>query len=68
MNKALAVQSARVRTATYTKNAVTKGIVKTMLAKRLHTTAENKASLDVNVFRKEPHGVPTFSVAVNSRC
>ena len=48
MNKALAVQSARIRTATYTKIATGAGTAKSLLEKKLHTSAEKKASVVTN--------------------
>jgi hypothetical protein len=57
MNKALAVQSARIRTATYTKAATGAGTAKSLLEKKLHTSAEKKASVDINnVFNNRPQG------------
>jgi 5-aminolevulinate synthase len=57
MNKALAVQSARIRTATYTKAATGAGTAKSLLEKKLHTSAARKASVDVdNVFNNRPRG------------
>lgn len=56
MNKALAVQSARIRTATYTKAAAGASTAKSFLEKKLHTSAEKKASVDTNVFDKRQQG------------
>ncbi len=57
MNKALAVQSARMRTSTYPTRAPSVGIVKSMmLKKRLHTSAEKKAHIDTRIYRKEDEG------------
>jgi 5-aminolevulinate synthase len=57
MNKALAVQSARIRAATYTKAATGAGTAKSLLEKKLHTSAARKASVDVdNVFDAHPRG------------
>lgn len=58
MNKALAVQSARIRTASYTKAATGAGTAKSLLEKKLHTSAEKKASVDTNnVFNKRQQGL-----------
>ena len=58
MNKALAVQSARIRTATYTKAATRAGTAKSLLEKKLHTSAEKKASIDAtNVFNNRQQGL-----------
>ena len=58
MNKALAVQSARIRTATYTKAATRAGTAKSLLEKKLHTSAEKKASVDTtNVFNNRQRGL-----------
>jgi len=52
MNKALAVQSARYQSRNYAKAATSTGIVKSLLEKKLHTSAEKKASVDTNMFRE----------------
>lgn len=52
MNKALAVQSARIFTRNGSKAATSIGIVKSLLEKKLHTSAEKKANVDTNMFRK----------------
>ena len=52
MNKALAVQSARIFTRSSSKAATSSGIVKSLLEKKLHTSAEKKANVDTNMFRK----------------
>jgi hypothetical protein len=58
MNKALAVQSARIRTATYTKAATRAGTAKSLLEKKLHTSAEKKASVDTTkVFNNRQQGL-----------
>jgi hypothetical protein len=57
MNKALAVQSARIRTATYTRAATGAGTAKSLLEKKLHTSAEKKASVDINVFNNRQQGM-----------
>jgi hypothetical protein len=65
MNKALAVQSARIRTATYTKAATRVGTAKSLMEKKLHTSAEKKASVDTtNVFKNRQQGLwlPLYSV------
>lgn len=60
MNKALAVQSARINTRNYTKAATGTGVVKSLLEKKLHTSAEKKASVETNnVWRKEHRGMST---------
>ena len=52
MNKALAVQSARIHARNYSKPATgSSGTVKAMLEKKLHTSAEKKASVDTNMLR-----------------
>lgn len=52
MNKALAVQSARIHTRSYNKVAAgSTGTVKSLLEKKLHTSAEKKASVDTNILR-----------------
>jgi 5-aminolevulinate synthase len=56
MNKALAVQSARMRTSTYTTAVPTVGVVKSMMAKKLHTSAEKKANVDTRIYRKDDEG------------
>ena len=62
MNKALAVQSARIRTATYTKAATGAGTAKSLLEKKLHTSAEQKASVDTdNVFRAQKQGLSSYA-------
>jgi 5-aminolevulinate synthase len=58
MNKALAVQSARIRTATYTKAATGASTAKSLLEKKLHTSAEKKASVNTNnVFNNHEQGL-----------
>jgi hypothetical protein len=54
MNKALAVQSARIFTRSSSKAATSSGIVKSLLEKKLHTSAEKKASVDSKMFRTGP--------------
>jgi 5-aminolevulinate synthase len=56
MNKALAVQSARMRTKKYTTAPPSVGVVKSMMAKKLHTTAEMKANVDTMIYRKGEEG------------
>jgi 5-aminolevulinate synthase len=54
MNKALAVQSARINARSYNKAAATAGstgTVKSLLERKLHTSAEKKASVDTNLHR-----------------
>jgi hypothetical protein len=52
MNKALAVQSARLGSRrSYGNSAAGTGLVKSLLEKKLHTSAEKKASVDTNMFR-----------------
>ncbi|ERF69143.1 5-aminolevulinate synthase [Endocarpon pusillum Z07020] len=58
MNKALAVQSARMRTSNYTSAAPSIGVVKSMLAKKLHTSAEKKANVDTRIYRKRDDVLP----------
>ncbi|KIX09948.1 5-aminolevulinate synthase, mitochondrial [Rhinocladiella mackenziei CBS 650.93] len=63
MNKALAVQSARINTRrSYGNAAVGTGIVKSLLEKKLHTSAEKKASVDTNVFRPAQQAPPPQNV------
>ena len=63
MNKALAVQSARIRTATYIKATTGASTAKSLLEKKLHTSAEKKASVDTNVFDKRQQGSYYLSCA-----
>jgi hypothetical protein len=56
MNKALAVQSARMRTSHYSTSLPSIGVVKSMMARKLHTTAEKKANVDTRVYRKGEEG------------
>ena len=59
MNKALAVQSARINSRrSYGNVAAGTGVVKSLLEKKLHTSAEKKASVDTNVFRPGQQGMP----------
>ncbi|KPI41486.1 5-aminolevulinate synthase, mitochondrial [Cyphellophora attinorum] len=59
MNKALAVQSAKISARSYAKVAPgTSGVVKKLLNKKLHTTAEKKASVDPHVIRGAPTAPP----------
>ena len=63
MNKALAVQSARISSRNYGKVATgSSGTVKNLLNKKLHTSAEKKASVAANVIRGAPAGVYFFSL------
>lgn len=62
MNKALAVQSARIFSRSSSKAATSSGIVKSLLEKKLHTTAEKKAHVDANLFRKAQEPPPTSAV------
>lgn len=57
MNKALAVQSARIATRSYGKVATgSSGTVKKLLNKKLHTSAEKKANVDTHAVRGAPTG------------
>ena len=57
MNKALAVQSARISARSYSKPATgSSGTVKNLLNKKLHTSAEKKASVDARMIRGTPKG------------
>ncbi len=58
MNKALAVQSARMRPSTYATPAPSVGVVKSMMTmkKKLHTSAEKKANVDTRIYHKENEG------------
>ncbi|KAK5216049.1 hypothetical protein LTR47_009507 [Exophiala xenobiotica] len=58
MNKALAVQSARLGQRNYGKVAAGTGVVKSLLEKKLHTSAEKKASVDTNMFRPGQQAPP----------
>ncbi|KAK6365646.1 hypothetical protein LTS17_011032 [Exophiala oligosperma] len=58
MNKALAVQSARLGQRNYGKVATSTGVVKSLLEKKLHTSAEKKASVDTNMIRPAQHAPP----------
>ncbi|KIW42177.1 5-aminolevulinate synthase, mitochondrial [Exophiala oligosperma] len=58
MNKALAVQSARLGQRNYGKVATGTGVVKSLLEKKLHTSAEKKASVDTNMIRPAQHAPP----------
>jgi hypothetical protein len=61
MNKALAVQSAKISARSYAKVAPgTSSVVKKLLNKKLHTTAEKKASVDSHVIRGAPTGMWYF--------
>ncbi|ETI23518.1 5-aminolevulinate synthase, mitochondrial [Cladophialophora carrionii CBS 160.54] len=63
MNKALAVQSARINhRRSYGSVAAGTGVVKSLLEKKLHTAAEKKASVDTNVFRPEQQAPPPQKV------
>ncbi|KIV77354.1 5-aminolevulinate synthase, mitochondrial [Exophiala sideris] len=59
MNKALAVQSARLNTQrSYGKVATGTGVVKSLLEKKLHTSAEKKANVDTNMMRPAQQAPP----------
>ncbi|KAK5094895.1 hypothetical protein LTR24_003343 [Lithohypha guttulata] len=58
MNKGLAVQSAKINARNYSKAATSTGIVKSLLEKKLHTTAEKKANVDTKMYRAEQQPVP----------
>ena len=59
MNKGLAVQSAKMQARSYSKAATSSGIVKSLLEKKkLHTTAEKKASVDQQMYRAEQRSPP----------
>ncbi|KIW51622.1 5-aminolevulinate synthase, mitochondrial [Exophiala xenobiotica] len=62
MNKALAVQSARLGQRNYGKVAAGTGVVKSLLEKKLHTSAEKKASVDTNTFRPAQQAPPPQKV------
>ena len=60
MNKALAVQSARIGSRrSYGNLASGTGVVKSLLEKKLHTTAEKKASVETNIFPPAQQGIYT---------
>jgi 5-aminolevulinate synthase len=57
MNKALAVQSAKISARSYAKAATgSSGTVKNLLSKKLHTSAEKKASVEPHAIRGAPKG------------
>ena len=56
MSKALAVQSARVRTAGLATSSAKAGAFKSIVAKKLHTSAERKANVDTTTFKKTDPG------------
>lgn len=58
MNKGLAVQSAKINARAYTKAATSTGIVKSLLEKKLHTSAEKKAAVDTQMYRSEQQTPP----------
>lgn len=58
MNKGLAVQSAKLNARHYSKPATSSGIVKSLMEKKLHTTAEKKASIDNQMYRAEQRPPP----------
>jgi 5-aminolevulinate synthase len=55
MNKALAVQSARIRPSSVGRVASGVGI-KSAMMKNLHTTADKKANLDPRMYHKKDEG------------
>lgn len=61
MNKALAIQSARMQTPKYSAAAPSARVIQTMLAKKLHTSAEKKAHIDSRIYRKRDAGTPIIS-------
>lgn len=58
MNKGLAVQSAKINARNYSKAATSTGIVKSLLEKKIHTTAEKKAAVDTQMYRSEQRSPP----------
>ena len=58
MNKGLAVQSAKIQARSVSKAATSSGIVKSLLEKKLHTTAEKKANVDTQMYRREQQAPP----------
>merc|ERR1712000_705342 len=62
MNKDLAVQSARLGQRNYGTVAAGTGVVKSLLEKKLHTSAEKKASVDTNTFRPAQQAPPPQKV------
>lgn len=67
MNKALAVQSARISSRrSYTNLATSTGVVKSLLEKKLHTSAEKKASVEQNVFRPAQQGMSSHLSCIAS--
>lgn len=57
MNKALAVQSARIRTSSYSTAAASACMVKSMIMKkRLHTSAGKKANMDTRIYQDREQG------------
>lgn len=68
MNKALAVQSARINARNYGKVAAgSTGTVKSLLEKKLHTSAEKKAAVDTNMLRSNHPGMKS-AVCDGSKC
>ena len=68
MNKALAVQSARLGRRNYGKVAAGTGVVKSLLEKKLHTSAEKKASVDTNTFRPAQQGTTLNVCLLLAQC
>lgn len=69
MNKALAVQSARLNTQrSYGKMASGTGVVKSLLEKKLHTSAEKKASVDTNMIRPAQKGKKAMQNPILFHC
>ena len=68
MNKALAVQSARLGQRNYGKVAAGTGVVKSLLEKKLHTSAEKKASVDTNTFRPAQQGTTLNVCLLLAQC
>lgn len=57
MSKALAVQSARIKTANFaTAGAAKAGAFKSIVARKIHTSAERKANVEPSSYKKNGHG------------
>lgn len=59
MNKALAIQSARMpaRNSKGVAPSAGAGVIKSIMAKKLHTSAEKKAHIDTRIYRKRDEGL-----------
>jgi len=65
----MAVQSARINSRrSYGNVAAGTGVVKSLLEKKLHTSADKKASVDTNTFRPAQQGRRINSHPLMSQC